>query len=357
MLQTALAAGLAWLVARHAVGHHTPFFAPIAAAISLGVVLGRRTRRAVEVVLGVALGVLVGDALIYAIGVETPQIVLVVALAMTAALLLGGGPIVVSQAASSAILVATLRPPSEGIYFSRFVDALIGGGMALAVNAAVPLDPVRRARRAAEPVLRELGATLDDVATALAARDVDAAYDALERARAIEDRQGAFREALDVGRETARLVPPRRRTRERVALYLGAAPHIDLTVRNVRALARAAIRAIELDDPVPAEVVEAIRLLAVPVRVLGRELQDRPPGEDPRRAAMRAAGEATLAFEREGNLSVSALVGAIRNTAVDLLRALGADRTDARRSVQEAARVLEEEGWDGDGPVSRRPAP
>ena len=39
----------------------TPFFAPIAAVVSLGTSYGQRLRRVAEVTLGVAIGVFVGD--------------------------------------------------------------------------------------------------------------------------------------------------------------------------------------------------------------------------------------------------------------------------------------------------------
>ena len=44
-------------------GHPTPFFAPIAAVVSLGTSYGQRLRRVAEVTLGVAIGVFVGDLL------------------------------------------------------------------------------------------------------------------------------------------------------------------------------------------------------------------------------------------------------------------------------------------------------
>ena len=48
-----------------------PFFAPIAAVISLSLTLGQRGRRAPEVVFGVAVGLIVADLLVLAIGVGT----------------------------------------------------------------------------------------------------------------------------------------------------------------------------------------------------------------------------------------------------------------------------------------------
>ncbi len=45
IVQCGVAAGLAWLVAFDVFGHERPFFAPIAAVISLGVSLANRLQR------------------------------------------------------------------------------------------------------------------------------------------------------------------------------------------------------------------------------------------------------------------------------------------------------------------------
>ena len=133
IVQCALAAGLAWWVAFELLGHQRPFFAPIAAVVSLGVSLGARLRRSVELVVGVSVGIGVGDLLISGIGTGTWQIVLVVALAMITAVVLDGGPIIAMQAAGSAVLVATLIPPGNSAGFERMIDALVGGLMGVAV--------------------------------------------------------------------------------------------------------------------------------------------------------------------------------------------------------------------------------
>src|SRR5581483_2229976 len=187
LLQTAAAAGLAWFVAHDLLGHRTPFFAPIAAVIALGVVPGNHIRRAVEIVLGVGVGIAIGDLLISAIGHGGLQVALVVALAMVAAVLLGGGALVVSQAAASAVLVVTLSTSTSGLVPTRFVDALVGGAVGLAVLAVVPRDAEKILTRAAMPVCAELAAVLDDVAAAREARDVDATMRALARARGLDE--------------------------------------------------------------------------------------------------------------------------------------------------------------------------
>jgi hypothetical protein len=108
--QCALAAGAAWLIASDLLGHQTPFFAPIAAVVSLGTSYGQRLRRVAEVTFGVAIGVLLGDLIVAQLGSGWWQLSLIVALAMSSAFLLDGGQLLVTQAAVQSIVVSTLLP-------------------------------------------------------------------------------------------------------------------------------------------------------------------------------------------------------------------------------------------------------
>ena len=342
ILQATIAATLAWLVATEIVGHSQPFFAPVAAMITLGLTQGERGRRAVEVVLGVTLGIAIADLLVIWLGAGWWQLALVVGLSMTVALLLGSGQMFAQQAAVSAALVATLQPPDGGVSFARAVDALLGGSIALAISALVlPAHPGRMVRNAAAPVLAELAGVLEDVADALAGRSRDAAQAALARGRRIEELERDLDEALVAGRETALLAPPRRRLLGTVAVYADAATQIDLAVRNVRVLARSARRAIDLDENVPPDVAEALRELAAAVRALEPALDDPERGDAVREPALRAAGRATLVLQRTGNMSVTVIVSQIRSTTVDLLRGTGMSYDEAAEAVRGAAAELD----------------
>ena len=203
IVHTAVAASGAWFVAHDVVGHARPFFAPVAAVITLGLAVGRRRRRAVEMAIGVAVGIGVADALVLAIGTGTLQIAVVVVVAMTAALLVGGGPLLATQAATSAVLVATLQPPSGAFSFQRSIDALIGGAVALVVATLVlPVNPVDVVRRAIAPVLDGLARALEEIGGALELRDMETAEEAVVLARAIEPDLLQLREALEAARET-----------------------------------------------------------------------------------------------------------------------------------------------------------
>jgi len=342
ILQATLAATLAWLVATEIVGHSDPFFAPVSAMITLGLTQGERGRRAVEVVLGVTLGIAIADLLVIELGTGWWQLALVVSLSMSIALLLGSAQLFAQQAAVSAALVATLQPPDDGVSFARAVDALLGGGIALAISALVlPAHPGRIVREAAAPVLAELAGVLDDVAAALAARDREDAQAALARGRQIDELARNLDEALVVGRETAWLAPPRRRLLGTVDTYAEAATQIDLAVRNVRVLARGARRAIDLEENIPPEVAESLRELAAAVRGLGEALDDPERAEAVRGPALRAAGKATLVLQRTGNMSVTVIVGQVRSTAVDLLRGSGMSYDQAADAVRGAAAEAE----------------
>ena len=191
-------------------------------------------------------------------------------------------------------------------------------------------------RRAARPLLDELEATLDDVARAILGRDRALAERALTRARGIDELSGAFMDAVVASREMTRFAPPRRRLRGRVETYADIAAQVDLAVRNVRVLARGAIRAVRLDENVPPEIADAVRELAAAVRALADALEQRGSMARVRDHALRAAAIATQVLENTGNLSVSVIVGQVRSTATDLLVGTGMGSEEAAEAVRRA---------------------
>ena len=343
LIQVGLAAMVALLVAEEVLGHDRPFFAPVAAIITLGVTVGKRGRRASELALGVAVGIAIADVILLGIGRGAVQLAVVVLLAMAVAVFLGSGQVLANQAAVSAVLVATVSQTNE-LDASRFVDALVGGAVGLLVHALVlPADPIKMVRREADPVLDELAATLERVAEAIERRDRELAERALVRARGLDALEARFEEAVSVSRETARFAPSRRRARGRIDFYAQAAAQVDLAIRNVRVLARAAVRGVRLDENMPPEVAVAVRELAEAVRALRAAIEDPSLADTVRPPALRAAGRATLVLESTGNLSVTVVVAQIRSAAVDLLRGSGMSYDEALEAVRDAAQVVDAE--------------
>ena len=344
ILQTALAACLAWFLAVLVLGLERPTFAPIAAVIVLGLAVGERGRRAVELTLGVAFGVTMADLLLSVVGVGAVQAGIFVVLAMAAAVFLGGGDLGVKEAAISAMIIMfTFQPSVTGFPVDRFLEALIGGGIALLINALIPVNPERMVEDAAFPVFEESAAVLEEVADALENGDAGQAQRAYVKAREIDARVAGLKEAVEAGRETARLAPPRRRSLGHMDLYAAAADQIDLTVRDVRALARAALSVVqpEAEVPVPERLPAAILGLAGATEALAAYLRTSgTPPDETRRLALEAASEASRLLEEHedlaSNLGVNALVDQIHSSAVDLIGGTGMDRAEALQALQEA---------------------
>jgi uncharacterized membrane protein YgaE (UPF0421/DUF939 family) len=186
-LQAGVAAGIAWFVAHDLIGRPSPFFAPIAAVITLASSVGQRARRTVELVVGVAIGIGIGDGIILLIGTGPWQVGLVVVLAIGTAAAVGGGTPLVVQSASSAVLVATLTTPAGGLPYTRFFDALVGGGVGLVVmTVLLPLNPLTVIRRAADPALQALTDGLRAIGEGLEAGDAGAVRGALDQLRTAE---------------------------------------------------------------------------------------------------------------------------------------------------------------------------
>ncbi|MBA2527400.1 MAG: hypothetical protein H0V18_16710, partial [Pyrinomonadaceae bacterium] len=61
-----------------------------------------------------------------------------------------------------------------------------------------------------------------------------------------------------------------------------------------------------------------------------------------RRFALKAAGEATVVLDERHDLPTSVLVGQVRSTAVDLLRASGMHLDEANGELDGAVRVASE---------------
>ena len=223
----------------------------------------------------------------------------------------------------------------------RFVDALIGGGIALTANALTPVDPIRLVRSHLEPLLSRLSGTLVDIADALDHGSHDQIQAALDRARSLDPAVREMQIAVSAGQETTAMSPLRRHNRGRIDEIAAAAGPIDLMIRNTRVLARASVRAIDLEDHVPELVTDAIRDLATSVRSLDRHLGGSPRRSATKDAALSAAARASAALEDTSNLSVSVIVGQVRSTATDLLLSLGMTNDEALEEVRSARQRLD----------------
>ncbi|WP_299036543.1 aromatic acid exporter family protein [uncultured Pseudokineococcus sp.] len=322
IVQCALAAAAAWAIAHVLLGHEAPFFAPVAAVIVLGQSYEGRLRRTGEVVVGVALGIAVGDLLVSWLGSGVWQLAVVVGLSMALAVLLDAGQLLVTQAGVQASIVTSLAAPAA-VGLDRWVDALVGGAVALVVAALLPTAPLMRPRRLAAAAAGELAVLLGEAARAAKEADGDRAQAALDRARAgqraFEDLRPAAEEAL----EGLRLSPFRHRHRPGLETVRDLAVPLDRAMRNVRVLLRRVTVAEQRGEPLPAELWSLLEELATSARLMS-EAVDAGRRDDELQDDLvdlgRRAG--VLGTQRLG-LSGAVCVGQLRSTVVDLLQVGG----------------------------------
>jgi uncharacterized membrane protein YgaE (UPF0421/DUF939 family) len=299
LVETPVAAGLAWYIAHTLLGHPQPFFAPTAAALSLSATRVLRGQRALQMIVGVTLGICIGAAVKVVAGPAPAgsgavAIGVAVLIALVAALALGSGFfgqgfLFVNQTATSAILMMAVAGAATGT--QRLLDALIGGGVTLLIAVVLfptaPLPLIRKAARQVFATLRDTVAHLGELADT--GRAADPAW-VLAAGQRIHRQLAGLREAQSTARQIAGLAPRRWPDRVRVRRVGEQTAPIDLLAASVLSLVHAAAAAPDAREPLPPALREALQELTSAFAVLGEAGHP-----DTRRAVARAARARGLA--------------------------------------------------------------
>ena len=332
--QCAVAAALAWALARVVLGHPQPFFAPVAAIVSLGLSYRQRLQRVAEVTVGVALGVLIGDLFVHVFGTGAWQVLLVVALAMVLAVLLDAGPLLVTQAGVQSSIVATLAPPPVA-GLGRWLDAVAGGVVALVAAAVVPGSPLRRPRQEAASLMHDFADWCRAATRAVTTGDSTLAYETLDRARASEQALADVRDAASDGLSIARSSPWRRGHRSDLLGIAALAVPLDRAVRNGRVLLRRVTVVVRRGEVLDDAVLALLAGLADAADELAEAIAARSDPERSRALLTEVAAASTRA-PVGASLSSDVVIAQVRSMVVDLLELTGLDVDASRRLVPPA---------------------
>jgi uncharacterized membrane protein YgaE (UPF0421/DUF939 family) len=265
LVQTSVAAGLSWYIAHDLLGHPQPFFAPIAAAVSLSISNVLRAQRAIQMMVGVTLGIGVGIAVQGLLGPGAVAIGVAAFLALSAAVFIGHGRIgqgmmFANQTAVSAILVLALYRSNVGL--ERIYDALIGGVVAIVVAVllfpADPLEVLRSARVGVFGVLQGVLTRAADFAAGRRDAPPDWPLSAVDRVHA---QLGGLIEARTTARQVVAVAPRRWGLRGAVRAADHQAVHVALLAGSVLELARA-VAPDEDGKPPPQPVHSVLVVLA-----------------------------------------------------------------------------------------------
>jgi uncharacterized membrane protein YgaE (UPF0421/DUF939 family) len=266
LLQTSVAAGLAWFITHDVLHHPQPFFAPIAAAVSLSTSNVLRAQRAIQMIVGVTLGIGTGTLVQALLGPGAVPIGIAALTALLAAVFIGQGYIgqgmmFANQTVVSSILVLALY--RSGVGWERIYDALVGGGLAIVVATLLfPADPLAVLRSARIEVLRTLHSVLDRTADLASGREGPVADWPLPAVDRVHEQLGALIQARATARQVVRFAPRRWALRDAVQAADHQAVHLALLAGSVLQLARAVMPASDSEPagscrrlPQPAEAV------------------------------------------------------------------------------------------------------
>lgn len=208
---SAIAAGIAWVLAIWLFGHPHPVFAAVTAIVCLSPGLPSHGKQAVGLMLGVATGIVIGEAAFFLLpegllvpdGLSLLRLTVATFFSILIAAGFGQAAVVAIQAGCSAVLVLALGPHSAGLV--RLEDVVVGVTVGLFFSQVLLTpNPVRQIDVAASDLFRGLSRSFEDCVEALKHQNTHKAISALNRFSAAHASLIALSAGIDSARYEAR---------------------------------------------------------------------------------------------------------------------------------------------------------
>ncbi|ALJ00156.1 FUSC family protein [Rufibacter tibetensis] len=135
--KTAFAAALSWFVASSLLQSEYPYFAAVAAIITVQVTVADSVDKATQRIIGIIGGVLVSMLLGHWFQIGAVSIFFIILIGMGLAKALKMNPQIISQVAISSLLVLAFGQTKEGYAFERIIETVLGSGIAVLINALI----------------------------------------------------------------------------------------------------------------------------------------------------------------------------------------------------------------------------
>jgi uncharacterized membrane protein YgaE (UPF0421/DUF939 family) len=201
--QIVLAALSSYLFARYVLGHQVPLLAVTVAISSLGFSRDTKPKQVLLTAIAMFSGVVLSETLLQTFGSGAVQLAVAILLALMIARLFTSNPAFTITVAIQAVLVQLMQTPVTGIY-SRAIDGLIGGAIALIFVSLMPRNPIKLARQDSKALFLVFRNTLSTVATVLRSPNADLADQALTDIRKtqplVDNWQSSLESALAISK-------------------------------------------------------------------------------------------------------------------------------------------------------------
>jgi uncharacterized membrane protein YgaE (UPF0421/DUF939 family) len=137
IFKTALAAAVSWFIAASLLQAEYPYFAALAAILTVQVTVADSVDKATQRIVGIVGGVLLSMLMGHWFKVGSVSIFFVILIGMGISKALRMNPQIISQVAISSFLVLAFGQSEEGYAFARILETILGSGIAVLINALI----------------------------------------------------------------------------------------------------------------------------------------------------------------------------------------------------------------------------
>ncbi|WP_276353152.1 FUSC family protein [Cohnella caldifontis] len=329
-VKTAIASALAWWLATLSTSNSYPYFAPLAAILTIQVTVADSLEKAFQRIVGIMLGVAVSLFIGHWLQIGTLSIFLTILVGMAVSASLRLSSPIISQVGVSALLVLAFGQ-NQGYAVGRILETAIGCAVAVAINAAVvPPNAIPRAEASLLRLSRRAAATLRALAASLGGESGEAANDSASVEGLIEETEKGL-QMLRLAKQSQKYSPFLARSRARIEILAYGMEQLEKVTVQIRGIRRSLADITEMEGDRGAAAVlmrigAAIGTAAACVERFGeRVTQASPEGEETYRACI----------ERARSVQLSCLDGIARIESPEALREIGGILTDLNRILRE----------------------
>ena len=327
--QIVLGVVASYSIAHFLLGHPTPLISVTVVISTLGFARDARPRKVVESAFGILIGIVLAESLRLVIGAGVWQLAIILLVTMLVARAVSANPAFALAAATQSALVMILPTPVGGP-FSRSLDGLVAGVVALLLTALIPRDTRRIATRDGRALASTVSQAMASLLEGVMESNEPAASLAVERLRKTQALIDNWMTSLDSAIAVARIAPFLRRQLPDLRRQEALLHAFDLAARHLRVIARRVYYLLH-EGGGRAELVELFGTVAGAIDLLGESI-DHAEKLDEAAAVLRELAPrldpATLMPHAPVTESVMVLL--CRPLVVDLLIATGMTDPEAR---------------------------
>jgi uncharacterized membrane protein YgaE (UPF0421/DUF939 family) len=334
ILQIIFAAAAGYSFSHWVLGHEVPLLSVTVTITALGFTRDARPRRVLETASGMITGIALSESMLLGFGPGLWQMALTLLMCLLLARFISGSASFALTVGIQAMLVQLLEAPIGGVY-TRSLDGIVGGAIALLVTALIPRDPRGIARKDAAKLFDVFIGSLEALRTATRDVNVAVADETLKQVRRTQPLIDNWRMSLDsaisISRVSPFLVKYRDELRGQVRLMRG----MDLATRNLRVVARR-IDFLLRDGQKRPHLADLFEQLLVGAKALQKGLAEPEALTDAQEVFLEVMHQLDpKKFGLADQIREASVVLLLRPMLVDLLCASGMSEEDAREELPE----------------------